>query len=126
MRAKPVILVPGEGYREVPAAEATHVTLNFPGPAGQITLPVIQRGTRAGTGCWTWNGDTEKPTLRPSFGTDGTYELTEAEYDAIRAGKTIEPRAYRCHTWVTDGRAQFLEDTTHELRGRTVDMLEVG
>lgn len=112
MKAKPVILVPGEGYQPAPANEATHITLNFPGPAGEITLPVIQRGTRDGTGCWTWNGDTEKPTLRPSVLTQGHTSASE--------GKAI-----RCHTWVTDGQAQFLGDCSHELRGQTVDMLEV-
>jgi Family of unknown function (DUF6527) len=109
VRAKPVKLVNGEGYVDVPTVEeATHVRLNFPGPFGLLTLPVIIKGTREGTGCWTWNGDTEKPTLRPSVLTQGG-----------RGGKV------RCHTWVTDGQAQFLDDCSHELRGQTVDMLEV-
>lgn len=106
MKAKPVKLVYGEGYVPVPIEEATHVTLNFPGPVGLLTLPVIRSGTREGTGCWTWNGDIDKPTLRPSVLTQDGNQL-------------------RCHTWVNDGQAQFLDDTSHELRGRTVDMLEV-
>lgn len=112
MKALPVILVPVQGYVPVPAAEATHVTLHFPGPSGRITLPVIQRGTREGTGCWTWNGDTEKPTLRPSVLTEGI----------TRIGEKVK---FRCHTWVTDGKAQFLDDCSHDLRGQTIDMLEV-
>lgn len=109
MKAKPVKLIYGEGYVDVPIAEATHITLNFPGPVGVLTLPVILKGTREGTGCWTWNGDTEKPTLRPSVLTQGARE----------------DGPYRCHTWVNDGQAQFLSDCSHELRGQTVDMLEV-
>lgn len=107
MKAKPVKLVYGEGYVDVSVDEATHVTLNFPGPVGLLTLPVIIKGTRDGTGCWTWNGDVDKPTLRPSV-------LTTAQHLGMH-----------CHTWVSDGKAQFLEDCSHELRGQTVDMLEV-
>jgi hypothetical protein len=29
-----------------------------------------------------------------------------------------------CHSFVTDGRIQFLEDCTHELAGQTVDLPE--
>lgn len=110
MKAKPVKLVFGDGYVDTSIQDATHVTLNFPGPVGLLTLPVIISGTRDGTGCWTWNGDIEKPTLRPSV-------LTQ--------GSNFEHENFRCHTWVNDGQAQFLDDCNHELRGQTVDMLEV-
>lgn len=125
MKAKPVKLVYGVGYLDAPYAEVTHVMLHFPGPVGVLTLPVILKGSRAGTHCWTWNGDIDKPTLRPSVLTQGTERMTDAEYNAIRSGARIEPRPYRCHTWVNDGQAQFLDDCSHELRGQTVDMLEV-
>lgn len=125
MKAKPVKLVYGEGY--VPAAieEATHVTLNFPGPTGLLTLPVICSGTRSGTGCWSWNGNVDKPTLRPSVAHSGTEKITDEEHAILMAGGHIDPRPFHCHTWVNDGQAQFLDDCTHELRGQTVDMLEV-
>lgn len=105
MKAKPVKLIYGQGYVACTIAEATHVTLNFPGPVGQLTLPVICHGPRAGTNCWTWNGSTESPTLRPSIKTTGT--------------------SFVCHSWVNEGRAQFLEDSTHEHAGRTLDLLDV-
>lgn len=110
MKAKPLKLIYGEGYVDASIDEATHVALNFPGPVGVLHLPVILKGTRDGTNCWTWNGDTEKPTLRPSVLSQGT---------------TFKDGKYRCHTWVNDGQAQFLDDCSHELRGQTVDMLEV-
>ena len=34
-----------------------------------LELPVITSGRREGTNRWTWNGDLEKPTLRPSIKT---------------------------------------------------------
>ena len=112
MKAKPLRLVYGEGYEDAPIDEATHVALNFPGPVGVLHLPVILKGTREGTGCWTWNGDVDKPTLRPSVLTTGYKRLSD--------GKPI-----RSHTWVNDGQAQFLDDCSHELRGQTLDMLEI-
>jgi hypothetical protein len=54
---------------------------------------------------WTFNGDQEKPTFRNSV-------------------LLHEDRAhgYRCHSYVTDGRIQFLPDSTHALKGQTVDL----
>jgi hypothetical protein len=105
MKAKPVKFIYGEGYKDCSIEEATHVTLNIPGPTGKLTLPVIIKGTREGTGCWTWNGRTDEPTLRPSVLT--TNHL------------------FRCHSWINDGKAQFLADCTHELANQTVELGEV-
>lgn len=86
-------------YEPCSVDEASHVTLDIPGPVGRLTLPVMTKGTRAGTGNWTWNGSTTAPTLRPSLKTTG--------------------HDYLCHTWITDGQAQYLDDCSHELRGQT-------
>lgn len=67
MKAQPCKLIPGEGYVKCSLEECTHVTLNIPGPTAQLTLPVILKGKREGTGCWTWNGDIDKPTFNPCF-----------------------------------------------------------
>lgn len=111
MKAKPVRLTPHDGYVECPIDEATHVSMNIPGPTGLLTLPVIRSGTRDGTGCWTWNGSTDAPTLRPSVLTQGYSELSEAPF--------------RCHSWINDGAAQFLDDCSHDLAGKTVELLDV-
>lgn len=55
---------------------------------------------------WTWNGDAEKPTFRASILIPGS-------------GKE---RDHRCHSFVTEGRIQFLLDSTHSLSGQTVDL----
>jgi hypothetical protein len=55
-----------------------------------------------GPEAWTFNGDTERPTLSPSVMLPGV-----------------------CHSFVTDGRIQFLNDCTHALAGQTVDLPEV-
>ncbi len=53
---------------------------------------------------WQWNGSMDKPTFTPSL----LVWATRPEM--------------RCHSFVTDGRIQFLSDCHHELRGQTVDL----
>lgn len=114
MKARPVKLEPGEGYFNCSVEEATHVELRMPGPLPTRYLPVILKGTRAGTNCWSWNGDTLRPTLNPSI-------LSETRVSDGNGGT----KELRCHTWVTDGKAQFFSDTNHELSGQTVDLLDI-
>ena len=57
---------------------------------------------------WTWNGDMNKPTVNPSI--------------LVQAGNL--PGDVRCHSYVLDGKIQFLGDCTHELKGQTVDIPE--
>lgn len=114
MKAKPVHLINGR-YESCGVEEATHVTINFPGPAGLLTLPVIRSGTRSGTGSWSWNGSIDSPTLRPSVLTNG--RMLDDDLNDIGP--------YTCHSWVNDGQAQFLNDSTHEFSGQTIDLLEV-
>lgn len=30
-----------------------------------------------------------------------------------------------CHTWINDGKVQFLSDCSHEFAGQTLDLLDV-
>ena len=71
---------------------------------------------------WTFNRDGDKPTFRASVLVDGIQPLTDEQYDRIHAGEKIVPRPLRCHSVVTDGRIQFLDDCTHALAGSTVDL----
>lgn len=111
MKALPVFFRKGEGYFPCSVEEATHVTLRLPGPTGKLTLPIIRKGAREGTGCWSWNGSTESPTLRPSI-------LTQ--FDSAAPEKS-----WRCHSWINEGAAQFLEDCTHEFAGKLLPLLDL-
>lgn len=59
-------------------------------------------------GRWSFNGDHERPTFSPSLLVRGYSE---------HAG-----RDFVCHSFIRDGRIEFLADSTHELAGRTVDL----
>ena len=70
-------------------------------------------------GTWTWNGDLESPTFSPSVLVNGfgyPHGIDPAP------GETQRPRPTVCHSFVTDGRIQFLGDCTHSLAGQTVDL----
>lgn len=71
---------------------------------------------------WRWNGDRERPTLQPSILVRGSVPLTDAERARVLAGETIVPTPLVCHSFVTDGRIQFLTDSTHRLAGHTVEL----
>lgn len=57
---------------------------------------------------WTWNGSFDAPTFHPS----------------LLCNKDI-PEA-RCHSFVADGKIQFLKDCWHKLAGKTVDLPDLG
>ena len=90
--------------------EADHLCMRIPGPTGQLMLPVMIGGTRAGTSNWTWNGDTEKVTLKPSV---KTTMSKKAPNDTI------------CHSFINDGVVKFLDDCTHELRNTEVPLMDI-
>lgn len=75
---------------------------------------------------WDYNGDPERPTFRPSILV--THDRWEppitvenlAAYEAAPWPQAV--RRHTCHSYVTEGRIQFLEDCTHALRGQTVPL----
>lgn len=62
---------------------------------------------------WMWDGNVDRPTFSPSI---------RVSYDGRDAGTAGAPPAL-CHSFVTEGRIQFLGDCTHALAGQTVDMV---
>lgn len=115
----------GTSYQQCSPEEATHIMLHLPGPFMNRIIPVITKGNRDKTPCWTWNGDVNKPTLKPSILTKGTKTLTDDEINRVYAGDDIPVTNIICHTFITNGQVQFLNDCTHEFAGMTVDLLDV-
>ena len=71
----------------------------------------IQSGSDTGPN-WFWNGSLDKPTFSPSV---------LVTYEGSDAGRDGAPPAI-CHSFVTDGRIQFLGDCTHSLACQKVDL----
>lgn len=78
---------------------------------------------------WGWNGDAERPTFSPSVRV--TWEqwappATTLEIAAaIRRGEIVQTRVpHVCHSFVIDGRIEYLGDCTHALAGQKVDLAD--
>lgn len=76
---------------------------------------------------WKWNGDVARPTVLPSVLVN-YYRITPegramiARGDPPPDGKRYPGKEIVCHSFVTDGRIQFLGDCTHALAGHTVEL----
>lgn len=80
---------------------------------------------------WAFNGNGDRPTLSPSvLVTCGHYASHHKPGDecwcTYNAAHPDEPgkrfECSRCHSFVTDGNIQFLDDCSHALKGQTVPL----
>lgn len=97
------------------------ITFRCPGCGDNHTVPIPPH-PRA----WGFNGDLERPTLTPSLLVrSGHYGEAWKQGDPCWCGKDLGFSCYCCHSFVRDGRIEFLSDCTHALAGKTVDLLDV-
>lgn len=103
-----------------------------PGCGTAHSLHVVPRGGPI----WGYNGNPDAPTFTPSVlarttgapeGRDVMTAEEEAEYDALytkggREAVFASRFGKVCHSFVTDGRIQYLSDCTHSLKNQTVDL----
>lgn len=59
---------------------------------------------------WTFNGSLERPTFSPS--------LLVREFHGDQVVRV-------CHSWIRDGKIEFLGDCTHDQAGKTLDLADV-
>jgi hypothetical protein len=75
---------------------------------------------------WTFNGDTERPTFTPSLlvqWDDHEPPVTPENIEEYKRAPWTQSKVHRvCHSFITDGRIQFLGDCTHALAGQTVEI----
>jgi len=65
---------------------------------------------------WGFNNDYDRPTFTPSILV--RYPANPAATEAFKEWRTERV----CHSFVRDGRIQFLADCTHALAGQTVEL----
>ena len=99
-----------------PACGNGHLFNTTPGP----------NGAGGSKPCWTFNGNLDRPTFSPSMLVGGVRDITDDEIARIQAGEHVEPTPRVCHSFVRDGRIEFLSDCTHELAGQSVELEERG
>lgn len=82
----------------------------------------------SGAHAWGYNGNPDAPTFTPSvLMKSGHYCSGQQGKDCwctfeARIGRPSPFKCFVCHSFVTDGRIQFLGDCTHALAGQTVDL----
>lgn len=81
---------------------------------------------------WGWNGSMDAPTFTPSilirsghFDPGRTSDKCWCTYNAEHPDEPAPFKCSVCHSFVTDGKIQFLGDCTHALAGQTVELPEV-
>lgn len=71
----------------------------------------IRQYVEGGNPQWTFNGDVDRPTFSPSL--------------LIYKGSR-EEGITQCHSFIRDGKIEFLSDCLHSLAGQTVEIPEYG
>ncbi len=72
-----------------------------------------------GAGAWGFNDNLDRPTFTPSVLV--SHPANPQATDEFKEWRTDR----RCHSFVTDGKIQFLDDCTHTLKGQTVPLPEL-
>jgi hypothetical protein len=87
-------------------ANETEVSYLFDCPACGIGHSCRIGAQQPGLPLWSFNGNLDAPTFHPSL----VVRWTRRELSVL------------CHSFIRDGRMQFLSDCTHEFAGRTVEI----
>lgn len=95
--------------RVVKGPQAEYRAFMCPGCDDLHVIPIT------GPKAWGYNGSMDRPTFTPSV-------LVHANPPNPKTGWPGTPR---CHSFVRDGRINYGLDSTHALRGQTVDLPEV-
>jgi len=72
---------------------------------------------------WNFNGDFDKPTFSPSIKVTYRHPKGYSNENPAPAEWSGEYEEDVCHSFVRDGKIQYLSDCTHDLAGQTVNMV---
>lgn len=111
---------------KVRALQGDRVSFVCPGCNEEHAIPV----NGSGSPNWYYNGNPDKPTFKPSIlRRTGHYAAHYKEGHGCWCDKDKDAdwpfKCTICHSFVTDGRIQFLGDCTHDLAGQTVDLPDI-
>lgn len=118
--------------KKLRSLESGRLAFMCPGCRGLHQVAVRQDGQNIGP-AWGYNGNPNAPTFTPSILCRYTrLDMDDDELDRVLAEYKLPEDRERlladkrvsvvCHSFVTDGRIQFLNDCTHALAGQTVDL----
>ncbi len=85
----------------------------------------VYTDSRFSNAVWGYNHNPNSPTFTPSLLVrTGTYVDPNYKPDPEFEEKH-RASSYLCHSFITDGRIQFLNDCSHKLAGQTVELSEI-
>lgn len=108
--------------RKLRSLESGRVAFRCPGCNSEHAINVDQNQPSPR---WQYNGNPDAPTFKPSILVRGKQVVRDenghwtGEWVRDKAGK---PLPLVCHSFVTDGKIQYLGDCTHDLVGQTVEL----
>lgn len=93
----------------------------------------VVRVEGAGRPKWGYNGNPDAPTFEPSvLVRNGHYSEHHKAGDGCwctyadsHPDDPTHFKCFRCHSFVRDGKIQFLGDCSHDLAGQTVDLPDI-
>ena len=71
---------------------------------------------------WDYNGNPVHPTFQPSVLATAKYPVGYTDDNPAPAGYDGPMEERRCHSFVRDGRIEYLTDCTHSFAGASVEM----
>lgn len=105
-----------EPYKDTASGEIVGYRFQCPGCNDEHRLAVAPHKNSFGAS-WSFNGNTAAPTFSPSF----LQRVGPFPPDCNPANLNSD-RLLICHSFIRDGRIQFLGDCTHKLAGQTVEL----
>jgi hypothetical protein len=109
------------------AMSDNQMAFDCPGCGEVHVLPVGPAANGVSRPTWGYNGDPARPTFTPSVlarnghHVDGDRKECWCNFEQ-RTGRRSPFKCGICHSFVTDGQIQFLDDCTHALAGQTVPL----
>lgn len=106
--------------------EGGRVAFECPGCGHIHAVTVADDGRHHPGHAWGFNGDGDRPTFTPSIlvrTPEWVPPVTGENLEEWKRNPWPQTKVETvCHSFVTDGRIQFLGDCTHALAGQTVDL----
>lgn len=89
------------------------------------------KGDKSKGPVWGYNWNDEKPTFTPSLLVrfvsipDQPEKDSNGDYALGSDGRIKGAKDEVCHSFIREGKIQFLNDCTHELAGKTVELTDI-
>ena len=110
----------------------THKIVYFMCPGCEELHQVVVEGSEEYKGAvWEWNGDMDKPTFSPSLLVrvghyiPGHGDTCWCSYNDEHPDNPAPFKCMVCHSFIREGKIEFLSDCTHKLAGQTVELPDI-